>query len=82
MAANWLVISGFVFLVVGFGLRTIMMMRSSDATAAEGRTLHGRELLRQYRSAFPGSTAPLLTRGLLLGGMALLLAGLALQYQR
>ena len=80
MAANWLVIVGFVFLVVGFGLRTIMMMRSSDATAAEGRVLHGRELLRQYRSAFPGSTTPLLTRSLLIGGMALLLAGLALQY--
>jgi len=80
MAANWLIIAGFVLLVLGFGLRTIMMMRSSDATAPEARVLHGRELLKQYRSAFPRSSTPFLTRGLLFGGMVLLLAGLALQH--
>jgi len=80
MAANWLIIAGFVFLVLGFGLRTVMMMRSSDATAPEARVLHGRELLKQYRSAFPASATPMLTRGLLFGGMVLLLTGLALQY--
>ena len=31
--ATWLIIAGFVFLVIGFVLRTTMMMRSSDATA-------------------------------------------------
>jgi hypothetical protein len=77
MAANWLFVIGFVLLVSGFVMRTIMMMRSSDATAPGGPVLHGRALLREYRTAFPRSATPLLTRSLLIGGTALLLAGLA-----
>jgi len=80
MAANWLFIAGFVLLVLGFILRTVMMMRSSDATVAGARVLHGRELLRQYRYSFPRSLAPMLTRSILVGGTVLLLAGLASQF--
>jgi preprotein translocase subunit SecG len=80
MAANWLIIAGFVLLILGFALRIVMMMRSSDATPAGARVLHGRELLRQYRTEFPRSVAPLLTRSTLICGTALLLAGLAIEF--
>ncbi len=82
MAANWLLISGFVLLVLGATLRTIMMMRSSDASAPGARVLHGRELLRQYRTAFPRDTTPLLARGAWVSGAVLLVAGLAAQISR
>ena len=82
MTANWLIIAGFVFVVLGFVLRTIMMMRASDATAPQGRLLHGRELVQQYRSAFPHSAALLMTRSILLGGTICLLAGLAIEFSR
>ena len=80
MVGSWLIISGFVLLVAGSSLRTVMMMRGSDVTAPEGRVLHGRELLRQYRASFPRSRMPALTRSLLLGGLVLVLAGLASQF--
>ena len=60
--AAWLIVSGFVFLVLGFVLRTVMMMRSSDAAHPTASALHGRELLRQYRRHFPRSPTPLLAR--------------------
>jgi hypothetical protein len=77
MVANWLFVVGFVLLVSGFVMRTIIMMRSSDATAPGAPVLYGRALLRQYRTAFPRSATPLLTRSLLIGGTVSLLAGLA-----
>jgi len=77
MTANWLIIAGFVLLALGFILRTVMMMQASDATAPEARVLHGRELLQKYRSTFPRSATPLLTRGMLIGGTVFILAGLA-----
>ncbi len=80
MLANWLIIAGLVFLILGFTLRTIMMMRSSDATAPETRVLHGRELLRQYRKQFPRSATPVFTLSLLTGGAMLLLAGLTAEF--
>ena len=80
MAANWLIIAGFVLLVFGFALRVVMMMRSSDATPSGARVLHGRALLRQYHTEFPRSVAPMLTRSTLICGAALLLAGLAIEF--
>lgn len=80
MVGSWLIISGFVLLVAGFSLRTVMMMRSGDVTAPGGRVLHGRELLRQYRLSFPRSNMPALTCSLLVGGLVLVLAGLAAQF--
>jgi hypothetical protein len=82
MAANWLIIAGFVLLIVGSALRVAMMMRSSDATPEGARVLHGRELLRQYRAEFPRSMMPLLTRSTVISGVVLLLAGLAVEFSR
>jgi len=82
MTANWLIISGFVLLVLGSVLRTVMRMRSSDATAPGARVLYGRELLQHFRRTFPRSATPLLTRSVFIGGTVLLLAGLATEFAR
>ena len=79
-SATWLIIVGFVLLATGVVLRTIVMMRSSDAAAPEANVLHGRELVSQYRRLFPKSLAPLVTRWLLIGGTILLLAGLSVEF--
>ena len=78
--APWLIIVGFVLLITGVVLRTIIMMRSSDATFPEANSLHGRELLSQYRRLFPKSLALLVTRWLLISGTVLLLAGLSVEF--
>ena len=78
--ATWLIVAGFVLLVVGVVLRTIVMMRSSDATAADARPLHGQELVAQYRRLFPKRSAPLVTRWFLVSGTVLLLAGLGVEF--
>lgn len=80
LTATWLIITGIVFLVVGVVLRTVMMMRSSDATAADARPLHGRELVAQYRRLYPKRSTPLVTRWLLISGTVLLLAGLSVEF--
>ncbi len=67
--ATWFVIVGFLLVVVGLVLRTVMMMRSSDATPPMGRMLHGSELLQQYRAAIPKDPMPLVMRGMLLSGV-------------
>ena len=77
--ATWFVVVGFLLLVSGLVLRTIIMMRSSDATAPAGNVLHGRELLRQYSRQFPKDPVPLVMRGLLLSGVLLLLVGVSYQ---
>jgi hypothetical protein len=79
MATTWLIITGILLLVVGIVLRTILMMRSSDATPREARVLHGRELLQQYRQLFPQSSAPRLMQAVLIGGAVLLVTGVAAQ---
>ena len=78
--ATWLIIVGFVLLVTGIVLRTIIMMRSSDASDPNARPLHGHDLLVQYRRFHPKSVALLITRWLLISGVVLLLAGLAAEY--
>ncbi len=55
--ATWFAIVGFVLLILGFVLRTVAMMRSSDATSSEGRILHGQELILQHRRLFPEEPA-------------------------
>ena len=72
---TWLIVSGIVLVIVGFVLRTILMMLSSDATPSEGRVLQGRELLRQYKTLFPKSTLPLVMRSAMISGAVLLLVG-------
>ncbi len=82
MFATWLIIAGFILLIAGFVLRTILMMRSSDATPREARPLHGRELIRQYRQMFPHSPAPRITQAMLIGGLVMLCAGVAVKLAR
>lgn len=77
MFATWLIIVGFIVLIAGIVLRTVLMMRSSDLTPGEARPLHGRELIRQYRRMFPQSSAPRVTQAVLLCGVVLLFAGVA-----
>lgn len=81
-AATWLVVVGFFLLVLGFVLRTILMMRSSDLIVPGGRVLHGRELLREYGKRFPGSTMLQLISSVLFGGLMLLMAGIAVEIAR
>lgn len=81
-AATWFVVLGFFLVVLGFVLRTILMMHSSELTVSGGRVLHGRELLREYRKRFPGSTMPLLISIVLFGGLMLLMAGVAIEMAR
>jgi hypothetical protein len=80
--ATWLIIAGFLLLATGFILRTILMMRASDAAPSNTQTLHGRQLVAQYRRLFPRSSTPLITRWALISGTILLLSGLCVQYSR
>lgn len=77
MFATWLIILGFVVLGAGIVLRTVLMMRSSDATPREAGPLHGRALIQQYRKLFPQSPAPRVTQAVLICGMVMLCAGVA-----
>ena len=81
-AATWLIIAGVFLLITGVALRTMLMMRSSDATASGARVLHGRELIQQYRAMFPRSRAPGLALWLAFAGVVLLLSGLAVEFAR
>jgi len=78
--ATWLIVIGFVLLMAGIVLRTVMMMRSSDAAAPDAPPLHGRELLAQYRRLYPKRSTPLVTRWFLISGTILLLAGLGVEF--
>lgn len=82
MFATWLIILGFILSIAGIVLRTTLMMRSSDATPREARPLHGRELLRQYRRIFPHSSAPRITQAVLICGVVMLCAGVAVKLAR
>ena len=77
MFATWLIILGFILSATGIVLRTILMMRSSDATPREARPLHGRKLIRQYRQMFPHSPTPRVTQAVLICGVLLLFVGVA-----
>ncbi|MGB8885208.1 MAG: hypothetical protein WCC87_00705 [Candidatus Korobacteraceae bacterium] len=80
--ANWFILTGFIVLVLGFVLRTVVMMRSSDAASPGGRVLYGRALLVHHRQLFPRSSMPLLARSLILSGVLVLLAGIAIEISR
>ncbi|MGA2903047.1 MAG: hypothetical protein ABSD98_04395 [Candidatus Korobacteraceae bacterium] len=79
---TWFTMAGILLLMLGFTLRTILMMRSSDATPREVPVPYGRELLFQYRQLFPHSAAPWVTQSALIGGVLLLLAGIGAQISR
>ena len=81
-AATWLVILGFCFLAGGVVLRTILMMRSSDATPVGSCILYGSALVRQYHTRFPASPLCLLARATLLTGLLSLVGGVAMEFTR
>lgn len=76
---DWLISFGIVGLLAAIVLRIIIMMRASDAGASNLATPHGRQLLRDYRSAFPKSLLPALMRGLLALSLLALAIGLTLR---
>lgn len=79
--ADWLVVVGFLLVLVGFALRIVMMMRSSDAHAANVAGQGGRDLLRSYGTTFPKSRLPLAMWASLSLGLILLIAGLLLEFR-
>ncbi len=80
--ATWFTILGFILLVLGFVLRTVVMMQAGDASRSQGRVLYGHALVLQHRRLFPKSPMPLLARGMILSGVLLLLAGIGIEISR
>ena len=79
--ADWLVIAGFFLAVVGVFLRTFIMMRTSDSYPANAAQAGGRHLVRNYSTAFPRSRLPLVMKATLGIGLALLIAGILLEFR-
>jgi len=79
--ADWRVVAGFVFALVGLVLRMVMMMRSSDAHPAGAAAKGGREMLRSYRDTFPNSRLPVAMWTALSVGLIMLIAGLLLEFR-
>jgi ABC-type spermidine/putrescine transport system permease subunit I len=75
---DWMVVAGFLLTVLGVVLRTVLMMRSSDAKPANVMTT-GREMLRSYSTVFPRSRLPVVMWTSLSIGMVLLIAGVLLE---
>jgi CHASE2 domain-containing sensor protein len=80
-AADWMVVAGFVLAGLGVILRTVILMRFSDALPVSGAPLHGRQLLRAYRASNPASKLPVLMWATLVVGLVLLVAGLLLEFR-
>lgn len=79
--ADWIVVAGFLLALLGFGLRILMMMRSSDAHPANVAAKPGRDLLRMYSKSYPKSRLPLAMWIALGLGMILLIAGFLLEFR-
>lgn len=76
--ADWMVVAGFLLAAFGVTLRIIMMMRSSDARAANVPST-GRDLLRSYGATFPKSHLPMVMWVALSTGLVLLISGFLLE---
>ena len=76
--ADWMVVAGFLLAAFGVTLRIIMMMRSSDARAANVPST-GRDLLRSYGATFPKSRLPMAMWAALTIGFVLLISGFLLE---
>ena len=72
---DWLITIGVVAIVAGVALRIITMMRARDAGGVGSGALYGRDLVRAHNRAFPRSWLPMLSRLLLLVGLAFFLVG-------
>jgi len=79
--ADWIVVAGFLMAVLGVALRTLIMMRSSDAHPANAPSLTGGDLVRAYRVTNPRSGLPSMMWASLSAGLVLLIAGLLLEFR-
>ena len=78
--ADWIVVAGFLLVVLGASLRIFIMMRSAD-TRPVNALRDSRILMRAYSTAFPNSRLPLAMRISLYAGVVLVIAGLLLEFR-
>ena len=78
--ADWIVVAGFLLVVLGGSLRIFIMMRSAD-TRPVNALRDSRILMRAYSTAFPNSRLPLAMRISLYAGVVLVIAGLLLEFR-
>ncbi|HEX8801337.1 MAG TPA: hypothetical protein VF772_22120 [Terriglobales bacterium] len=79
--ADWIVVAGFLLVVLGGSLRIFIMMRSADTRPVNALPRDSRTLMRAYSTAFPNSRLPLAMRISLYAGVVLLIAGLLLEFR-
>jgi hypothetical protein len=79
--ADWMVVAGFVLAGFGVALRTVILMRSSDALPHNGPPLHGRQLFRAYRASNPASKLPITMWVSIAAGFVLLIAGFLIEFR-
>ena len=79
--ADWIVVVGFFLTVSGAVLRTVIMMRSSDARPANATPLVGGDLVRSFRVSKPDSWLPRLMWASLCTGLVLLIVGFLLEFR-
>lgn len=73
--ADWLITLGFFAVMAGILLRTIAMMRASDAGGLRDTGHYGGALVRAYCKYFPRSPLPLIAKLLTAVGMIAAIAG-------
>ena len=79
--ADWIVVAGFLLVVLGASLRIFILMRSTDTRPVNGLPGDSRTLMRVYSTAFPNSRLPLAMRISLYLGLVLLIAGVWLEFR-
>jgi len=79
--ADWIVVAGFLLVVLGASLRIFILMRSTDTRPVNGLPRDSRTLMRVYSTAFPNSRLPLAMRISLYLGLVLLIAGVWLEFR-
>jgi hypothetical protein len=79
--ADWIVAAGFVLAAFGVALRVFILMRSSDTRPVNASPRKSRNGMGAYNTAFPKSKLPLAMRISLYSGVALLIAGLWLEFR-
>ena len=79
--ADWIVVAGFLLVVLGASLRIFITMRSGDTRPVNALPMDSRTLMRTYSTAFSNSRLTLAMRISLYAGAVLLIAGLLLEFR-
>ena len=79
--ADWIVVAGFLLVVLGASLRIFIMMRSTDTRPVNALLRDSRTLMRAYNTAFPNSRLPLAMPISLYAGVVPLIAGMLLEFR-